>query len=364
MRRRPSVVLSLLLLLLAAGCVEMPGCGYGVDFSPNGEQIALMWVSPKGDFFLCTMNADGSGVRTIPHSEDPGPPLWSPDGRYILFSSGTDLYLYTPTQRVVRKIAAGVTPGFYVWNSDGTQIICLSTPASKSNDPPAQVLWINVPSGEVVLRADLPEDVELPGFTLPRATVAYLPATWGIAFISSKANVYTVEAGKVYRITSTGDVSSLWVSPDGTRLRWVRAPEHSATLVVHEYDLASRTVTGTPVRLDLRRLPRVRGYTLGGTWGVLSPDGQKMLIVAECRREVGKAHQVYNAVYLADLARHSFRLLRQEKPSAPEERSILLPFWSGDGSRIAVLTYGKVASLWVGRGDGSGGRLIRHTAIR
>lgn len=363
MRRRLSVVPSLLLLLLAAGCVEIPGCGYGVDFSPNGKQIAFTWVSPNGKFLLCTVDADGSRMYTIPHSEDPGPPLWSPDGKYILFSSGTDLYLYNPTQRVVRKIAAGVTPGFYVWNSDGTQIICISVPASKSNDPPAQVLWITVPSGEVVFRADLPADAELPGLTLQRATVAYLPTTWGIAFISSKANVYTVEAGKVYRITRTGDVSSLWVSPDGTRLRWVRSPEHSATLVVHEYDLASRSVTGTPVRLDLRRLPHVRGYTLGSTWGVLSPNGQKMLIVAEFRRKTSKEHKVYNAVYLADVARYNFRLLRQEKPCNSGEQSILLPFWSRDGSRIAVLTYGKVGSLWVSRGDGSGGRVIRRTTI-
>lgn len=360
MRRRLSVVTALLLLLLAAGCVEIPGCGYGVDFSPDGKQLAFTWMSKNG-LYLAIADVNGKRLHVVPHSENPGPPLWSPDGKYLVFTSDTDLTLYDLAQHLERRIATQVVPGAYVWNGDGTQIICISAPASKSNDPPAQVLWIAVPSGEVVFRADLPADVEPPGVVLARATVAYLPATWGIAFIGSEGNVYTVEAGKVYRVTSTKDVQSLWVSPDGSRLRWVRSPQNSKILAIHDYDLGLRTVTGKPMRVNLQHLSPMRGFTVGGAVGILSPDGQKMLLLAEFKRGTGKKEQSYSAVYLVDPDRHEFRLLLQQDPSRTEEKETsMLPFWSRDGSRIAVLTLGKTCSLWVSRGDGSGGRVIRH----
>jgi len=116
-------------------------------------------------------------------------------------------------------------------------------------------------------------------------SVVSLPPTWGIAFIDSSRNVYSVEAGKAYRITSTGNVQSLRVSPYGTQLQWMRSPAGSPVLVVHTYDLSQK----------------------------------------------------------AQLA--------------------LLPFWSRDGSKIAVLAPGHESSLWVCRAGGSSGRMIRYAKV-
>lgn len=363
MTRRLSVVTALLLLLLAAGCVEMPGCGYGVDFSPDGKQLAFTWMSQSGPC-LAIADAGGRRLRVVPHSENPGPPLWSPDGKYLLFTSDTDLTLYDLAERAGRKIAKQVVPGAYVWSGDGAYVFCISSPEAKPEGPPAQVLCLSIPSGEELLRTDLLADVKPQTPHLPRSTIAPLPTTWGIAFVSSEGDVYTVEAGKVHRITSTKDVHSLWVSPDGTRLRWVRLPQGSQTLVIHDYDLGARNVTGKPVRVDLRQLSPMRGFTLGGAVGFLSPDGRKMLMLVEFKRGAGRKEQSYSAVYLVHLDHHEFRLLRQQDPRMTDEKeAFMLPFWSRDGSRIAVLTVGKRCSLWVSRGDGSGGRVIRYSKV-
>jgi len=362
-KRRLSLTASLLVLVVAAGCLEMPGCGVGVDFSPDGKQIAFTWMSRDG-LRLAITDSEGKQMRILPQSENPGPPLWSPDGKYLLFTTDTDLVLYDSAQQSARKIATEIVPGAYAWSGDGSQIICLGAPASKSGDQPAWALWISVPSGEVLTRTDLPPKLEPPSSELPRVTVASLPATWGIAFIDSGKNLHSVEAGKVYRITSTGDVQSLRVSPDGTLLQWVRSPKGSPVLVVHSYDLNSRTVTGTPVRIELRRLPHLQGYTVGWAFGVLSPDGQKMLVTAVFNREAGGEKMQYSAVYLVELASREVRLLRQQKPAKSKDAEVpLLPFWSRDGSRIAVLAFGKESSLWVCRGDGSGGRVIRYAKV-
>ena len=360
MKRRLSLTASLLVLVVTAGCVELPGCGVGVDFSPDGKQIAFTWMSRDG-LRLAITDSEAKQMRILPQSENPGPPLWSPDGKYLLFTTDTDLMLYDPAQRSARKIATEIVPGAYAWSGDGSQIICLGAPETKSTEQPAWVLWISAPSGEVQMRTDLPAQVEPLTSIVPQVSVVSLPPTWGIAFIDSGRNVYTVEAGKVYRITSTGDVQSLRVSPDGTQLQWVRSPAGSAVLVVHTYDLNSRTVTGTPVRIDLRRLPHLQGYTVGWAFGVLSPDGQKMLGTAVFNREAGGEKMQYSAVYLVELASREVRLLRQQKPAKSKDAEVpLLPFWSRDGSRIAVLAFGKESSLWVCRGDGSGGRFIQY----
>lgn len=353
------MVVSLLLLLLAAGCVEIPGCGFGVDFSPDGNQVAFTWVAGD-ELCLAIANTDGGRLRIVPGSNYPGPPLWSPDGRYLLFTSDTDLKLHDLASHSTRKIAAKVVPGAYVWSNDGTQVICITRHEASSE--PDQIRWLSMPSGEVVFCTELPSDVKV---RVPAQPTPVALPPWGIAFIDSNGNVVTVEAGKVYRITNTGDVTSLWASADGTRLRWVRSPEKSKMLVIHEYDLASRTVIGKPLRVDLRTLPHLPGYALTGAAGILSPGGERMLVLAAFERNTGRERQSYLAVYLTSLTRPGFVLLRQQAPRKQENfEGLMVPMWSRDGSRIAVLTIEKSCSLWVSRGDGSGGGVLREKTLK
>jgi TolB protein len=70
---------------------------YNHAFSPDGTQIAFdahaagAWESEDGRWELWLMNADGSGRRRLTDNavNDWGP-SWSPDGKRIVFLSGTD----------------------------------------------------------------------------------------------------------------------------------------------------------------------------------------------------------------------------------------------------------------------------------
>lgn len=348
MKRRFSAVSALLLLIIAAGCVETPSCGIGVDFSPDGRQIAFQDLSRK-DGVIAVVNTDGSGYRAIAQVKTFSTPIWSPDGRYLLFYDGQSLCVYDMGRRQIRRLQ-DTEPVGYIWSADGRQIVYLTS-------KPAQAIWLDARSGEVLLRVDLPVD---PTPLALGANLASIPQTWNIAFIGSEGNLYTVEAGVVYQITHTGDVGSLWVSPDGTRLRWTRmSAQTKPYLVVHEYDLSSRTVTDTLYRFDLRRLPRQAGYELPFAGGVFSPDGHALLIQAIFARGKGKSQQSYSALYLAKAGQDAARLLLTSEVRQAQSQDLIIPRWSRDGSQVeAQILSEKRVSLWVGRADGTAGRVI------
>jgi dipeptidyl aminopeptidase/acylaminoacyl peptidase len=68
--------------------------GYGGDqgamYSPDGTKIAFM-NNYDGDYEICVMNADGTGVRQLTkNSALDAYPSWSPDGTKITFTSSRD----------------------------------------------------------------------------------------------------------------------------------------------------------------------------------------------------------------------------------------------------------------------------------
>jgi len=67
---------------------------YGTDqsasYSPDGTRIAFM-NNYDGDFEICVMNADGTGVKQLTkNSAVDAYPSWSPDGAQIAFTSNRD----------------------------------------------------------------------------------------------------------------------------------------------------------------------------------------------------------------------------------------------------------------------------------
>jgi Tol biopolymer transport system component len=110
------------------------------DFSPDGQFI--VFISPCKDRLeeyrgarLNVINADGSGLMTLPSSEAGDfDPAWSPDGKSIAFTSLRDglnqIYLmalpdYTVTQ-LTRKSEYPSEPDWSrqpAWSPDGSQIL-------------------------------------------------------------------------------------------------------------------------------------------------------------------------------------------------------------------------------------------------
>jgi Tol biopolymer transport system component len=66
------------------------GTDQGASYSPDGTRIAFM-NNYDGDFEICVMNADGTGVKQLTkNSALDAYPSWSPDGAQIAFTSNRD----------------------------------------------------------------------------------------------------------------------------------------------------------------------------------------------------------------------------------------------------------------------------------
>src|SRR5438445_1044523 len=66
------------------------GTDQGASYSPDGTKIAFM-NNYDGDFEICVMNADGTGIRQLTkNSATDTYPSWSPNGSKIAFASNRD----------------------------------------------------------------------------------------------------------------------------------------------------------------------------------------------------------------------------------------------------------------------------------
>src|ERR1051326_8543022 len=95
LRRRLCLIAAAFTLSCLAGCVPL-------DFSPDGRQLVVDWKDG-----LAIVNTDGTGYQLIPNGRDGGKPLWSPDGKNILFKveGKGDLFVYRVAER--RSIKVG-----------------------------------------------------------------------------------------------------------------------------------------------------------------------------------------------------------------------------------------------------------------
>jgi Tol biopolymer transport system component len=109
------------------GAHDVPG-----DYSPDGRRIVFLRDNDPntetGALFV--VNTDGSGLRKITaqnFAEDSG--SWSPDGRWILFSSDKGkLFVVHPDGSGLRQIRLDAGPGGYfafepAWSPNGTHIV-------------------------------------------------------------------------------------------------------------------------------------------------------------------------------------------------------------------------------------------------
>jgi TolB protein len=135
-----------------------PASDFQPTWSPDGKRIAFSSLR-SGNFKIYVMNADGTNERLL----TPGPrwvgdssPSWSPDGRWIAFSSSRikdgnpEIFKMRPDGSRVTRLtftdtAGEVSPddGFPDWSPDGRWIVFSSTRASAQHD-----LWVMRPDGE------------------------------------------------------------------------------------------------------------------------------------------------------------------------------------------------------------------------
>jgi Tol biopolymer transport system component len=143
--------------------VEQGGIDEYPSWSPDGSRLAFectlgrILASRVGDFEVCVVGADGTGLARVTDSPGTsGPTSWSPDGSMIAFGSSRDYapgdVSYCGDLFVMRPDGTGVTK-----LTDGTASNCLSSWSSDDylfyssdrarSDASPNDLWVMDPDG-------------------------------------------------------------------------------------------------------------------------------------------------------------------------------------------------------------------------
>jgi len=347
-----------LLFALAALILALPGCV--LDFSPDGKRVAFSWPGDNDKAVLAVMNVDGTGFATVPNSESGGFPLWSPDGKYVLFNTmpeGKDnCRLYTVADGKTKEIAQlSGTP--CVWREDGKRFVN----RSKKPGEGGFVTVYDVVDGGVTLRVRVAQDVN-------PMNVFWLPNTDDIAFAGKTdqgVDIYTIESGEVKKITTSGDVISLGLDKAHNRLIWARQSKNMGYILmpIYAFDLTSRSVARLPfpdrvplINPDPRRAPDSIDYV------TFSPDGTRVAIVASQPPKAGSKPDApqHSVLYIASLDGKNVKLVREAVQANSLNMMSLIPIWAHDGKQVAVMDVQPAATvLWLYTPDGLTGRVIR-----
>ncbi|GIV19512.1 MAG: hypothetical protein KatS3mg023_1263 [Armatimonadota bacterium] len=330
----------------------LSGCGIHVEFSPDGKTL-LVSGGEKG---LVLVNADGSGSQLLPNTKGAAYALWSPDGRYILYertdwmSNCSAVFLYDLHTKSARALPGHLSIP-YTFSDDGRQVVAW-------DKEKACLVWFDVPAGDRLLEVACP-------VTPQNTRLHWLPDRYGVAFMAQEEkrgiDVYTVEAGKVYRISTTGDVIGLGLSPDGKRLLWARQTGYdtNATVTTFAYDLDTRSVQKLPLQVSVRDLARATLPRGAKTFVRVqfSPDGKAVVLMVAASYEE-KELPLYQKVFVLPMSGgRSVRVL-----SVQSDEILVDVAWSPNSERMTFLTLRELKNqqveqtrlrLRVARPDGS-----------
>jgi eukaryotic-like serine/threonine-protein kinase len=250
------------------------------SLSPDGHQVALFrGVSGNIDVWLIDL-ARGVPTRFTFDSADDVSPIWSPDGRRIVFSSNRkgvqDLYV---------KPAAGTSGGEALllqsaqlkgatdWSPDGHYLLYQSVDPKRGYDILALPLdGDGKPQGQphVVVQTDFDEHGG-----------QFSPDGKWIAYVSIKSGRYEVyvqpfaqRTGAEIRISTDGGDQVRW-RPDGKELFYVARDGRLMAVPVRWGSNGETVEPGAPTPLFPAR---VRGMPVGQTQYAVTSDGQRFLM--------------------------------------------------------------------------------------
>lgn len=202
-------------------------------WSPDGRRVVFV-SNRDGDDELFVMSANGSGLRQLTRNRAVDTtPAWSPDGRSLVFASNRaggehKLYVLRVDTGSARQLTRGPRTAFDVapsWSSDGKLIAFASNRAAYANSD----IWLVRPDGTALRRLTrTPGSESRPG---DEGTPAFSPDGRRIAFSTNRdrqQEIYVMDADgtdarRLTRAPGRDDILPRW-SPDGRSLAFTGTP--------------------------------------------------------------------------------------------------------------------------------------------
>jgi Tol biopolymer transport system component len=107
--------------------------GYAPSWSPNGRQIAFLWIKPDGSLPVATVSV---GSDRTPHEislpSGVNAPEWSPSGKWIAVSTFMGVTMASPDGKDMHMLP-GLSMSALAWSKDSKTIYALAY----SSDPPS-----------------------------------------------------------------------------------------------------------------------------------------------------------------------------------------------------------------------------------
>ncbi|MBV6457645.1 MAG: Protein TolB [Fimbriimonadaceae bacterium] len=350
-------------IALIVGCVLVPftlvGC-WGIAWSPDGTHLVFTWgYGIDEQPALAVMDVATRSLQTLPDSDSPAMPQWSPKGDRIAFissqSSGDELRIFDAPSTRTRTIAK--FPVGFVWSSDGRQIAYVE----KRGEQEARYTCVryDLDSGKIAQRIPLPKGV------ISDIFLCWLPKTDGVAFLSAKGNsgdIYIAEFGKVRKVTNTGDIVGFTTSQDGNFLVWARKSRNpkNILLFLYRYDLDLRNVQRIPFP---NRIPQVNPDQRHGPknveWVFFSPNLQKMILYLDHdvppAKNKNEPHMVHGSMVVMRFDGTGAKTIADWQTHSND---IYWPAFSWDSKRIAIQHIGSSCQIITLNADGSNKKVV------
>lgn len=276
----------------------MPGNNGRIVFTSNRDDPPL---DLRGNFEIYSMNPDGSGIARLTNAQGiDGTPVWSPDGKKIVFRTNRDhfdpdptktsyeLYVMNANGSGQKRLTEGLSPAWspdgkriafftgrdgnqeiYVMNANGSGLTNLTKDPGSDNEPSwsadgkriafasnrggAFRIWVMNPDGSGAKPLSAGPQDHHPAWSPSGQLVLFARST------ASNIDLYTVRAdgsGEKQLTNTPGiDFQGVW-SPDGKKIVFSSDRDSSTRGLMHLYAMnangtgAKRLLTGDAADLE------------------------------------------------------------------------------------------------------------------
>jgi Tol biopolymer transport system component len=224
------------------------------DLTCLGADALIAFTSNSFDLLaVFTIRPDGSGLRNLtPDNEFESNPVWSPDGRRLLFTNDVDLYVMNADGSGRAKLVDGDLGIFdHHWSPDGRMIAYVDL--RETQEDVIADLWVVGADGTGKIRVDA--RASDPSWAPDARRIVYATADDG----DPRLRIINADGTGEVPLTTRAAFEPAW-SPDGTQIAFVTPGGKDIFLI-------------NPDGTGEVNLTRGRGEDDGPTW---SPDGSKL----------------------------------------------------------------------------------------